>query len=212
MPRSGSFLYKFDPDEATPLPRPFILEGENTRGVKPVSLKPQAPPKNPDTYLPTTPDGLYSTAWFAEFAKIEKSKRVTSNPQETYLSEGLAKSIGAGNKKGVYIRWVTGYKYNVLTGKQDIPVYEYERVPGAILDAWRNGNPSWSTDPRKAMFLAKFFWKYGYAKDYRGLKKWMKQRANEIRADQQTQFNIWRNQQVAEYREYMGQWGSYFGR
>ena len=209
MPRMGTFFHKYDPDEATPLPRPFILEGENERGVKPVSLKPKAPPKNPDTYLPTTPDGLYSTAWFAEFAKVEAG--ASRKTVERYLTKKQAIAYGAGKKAGLYVRWVTGYDYDPLTGNMSIPKHAYYRVPDNIMQQWGHGDPSWNTDPRRAMALAKFFWKYGYRSDYYALKKWMKQRAHEIRSDQQTAFNMWRNEQVQNYQDYMSKWGGNFG-
>jgi len=209
--RSGRLTQRYNPDEATPLPRPFILDGEG-KGVKPVALKPHAPPKIPDSLknfgydTEISKKDLYSIKWFAEFKKIEQGGSVTRAPEVRKLSAGLAELLGLKGGKGVYIRWRTGWKYNVLTGKMDIPVYDYKKVHSGILDQWKNGSPQWGNDPRKAMALARFFYKYGFRSDYYALKKWMVQRAKAIRDDQKRAYYDWYAKSYSAWQQQRDDW------
>ena len=209
--REGGFRHSFNPDTGTPLPRPFILEGEG-KGRKGVALRPEAPPK-----VPTRPDipgepsekDLLSIAWFKEFKGIESTSSVTKSPEISTLSEQVAKALGLKTGGGAYIRWVTGYKYNVLTGKMDIPIYEYKKVHPGILAQWesdKKATAAWANDPRKAMALARFFWKYGFKSDYYALKKWMVQRALAIRDEQKRAYYEWRSQEMANFNKFLDNW------
>jgi hypothetical protein len=209
MARKGRFTYQYNPDEGTPLPRPFLLDGME-KGAKSVDLKPFKPEKmeeNPDKYLSREPGDLYSIKWFKEFAKIEKGSRIGYGQVTlTKLSKGLAQSLlGSGATGGYYLRQQTGVRHNPLGG-DPIPVYNYVRVSKNFLDVWENGNPKWATDPKAALAFAKQLYTYGLTKDYKSLKKWMIATAMRIRDDQRYNYLIWRNQMVESWKAYRDKW------
>ena len=213
----GRFTVPFNPDTNTPLPRPFILEGEG-KGVKPVSMKPHAPPKkpklpaNPDDTLPQNPEDLYGIKWFKQFKAIEGKGRIGFGTVSLVkFSKKLAQSLlGSKATGGNYIRLQTGWKYNVLSGKMDIPVYQYERVSKAFIETWKYGRPVWGADPKLALKFASQLYRYGLIKDYKSLKKWIIDTALRIRDDQKKAYYIWRNQQVNDYWAYVDKYKDYY--
>ena len=170
MPRTGSFQTEYDPDEAIPLPRPFRLSegGRREKPLYPKGAKPQKAPRFPSGEQALRDGGFkyYPTDWLKDLPHIKKNIAQVKRGWG-WLDATVAKVVtgDAKAKAGMYTRTLKGYKYNVLSGKQDIPVYRYARVDDRVVDMVFN-TKNYKADPKSLLIALRFLYRNKMMKAY----------------------------------------------